>query len=136
MSSPSLRRFFRHGFLPQLLAFDACLQAGSVTRAAEELSLAQPTVSGLIRKLSESLGATLMKPRNGRMEATEAGRDVERLCAEIRDCLVRFEERREARELAAAVQVRARMLEATKARVMASRARAEISSATQGAWPD
>src|SRR6187401_3046479 len=99
MSSPSLRRFFRHGFLPQLLAFEACLRCGSVTRAAEELSLAQPTVSGMIRKLSETLGTTLMKPRNGRMEATELGHEVERLCAEIRDCLIRFEERREAREI-------------------------------------
>ena len=136
MSSPSLRRFFRHGFLPQLLAFEACLQNGSVTRAAEELSLAQPTVSGMVRKLSEALGATLMKPRNGRMEPTEAGRDVERLCAEIRDCLIRFEERREARELAAAVQVRARLLEATKLRVRASRERLDASAGKQGAWPD
>ena len=133
MSSPSLRRFFRHGFLPQLLAFEACVRAGSVTRAAEELSLAQPTVSGMVRKLSEALGATLMTPRNGRMEATEAGRDVERLCAEIRDCLIRFEERREAREMAAAVQVRARMLEASKARIRSAVPRFQVPSATQGA---
>jgi hypothetical protein len=31
--------------LPQLMAFEACVRLGSVTRAAEELSLAQPTVS-------------------------------------------------------------------------------------------
>ena len=136
MPSPSLRRFFRHGFLPQLLAFEACLRTGSVTRAAQQLSLAQPTVSGMVRKLSEALGATLMQPRNGRMEATEAGRDVERLCAEIRDCLIRFEERREARELAAAVQVRARLLEATKARMRDSAPRYGRSPGTQGAWPD
>jgi molybdenum-dependent DNA-binding transcriptional regulator ModE len=115
MSSPSTRRFFRHGFLPQLLAFEACLRTGSVTRAAEELSVAQPTISGMLRKLSETLGAPLLRPQNGRMEPTDAGRDVERLCAEIRDCLIRFEERRVASEIDAAVQVRARMMAYTRA---------------------
>ena len=35
-----------------VVAFEACVRHGSVTRAAEELSLAQPTVSCLVRKLS------------------------------------------------------------------------------------
>ncbi len=57
MPRARLRRYFRHGFFPQLLAFEACVRQGSVTRAAEELSLAQPTVSCLIRKLTETIGA-------------------------------------------------------------------------------
>ena len=98
MSSPSLRRFFRHGFLPQLLAFEACLQAGSVTRAAEELALAQPTISGLLRKLSETLGAPVLQARNGRMELTEAGHEAALLCHEILAALERHEARRVRRE--------------------------------------
>ena len=47
--------YFRHGLLPQLIAFDACLRLGGVSRAAEHLALAQPTVSGLIRRLSETV---------------------------------------------------------------------------------
>ena len=91
MARPRLRRYFRHGFLPQLIAFEACLRLGSVTRAAEELSLAQPTVSGLLRRLSETLGEPLLVARNGRMEPTEAGRKMALLCDEILDSLGRFD---------------------------------------------
>jgi len=83
MARTRVRRYYRHGFLPQLLAFEACARLGSVTRAAEELSLAQPTVSGLLRKLSDTMGAPLLQPRNGRMELTEAGREAAFLCYEI-----------------------------------------------------
>lgn len=91
MSRPRYRRYFRHGFLPQIIAFEACLRLGSVTRAAEELSLAQPTVSGLLRRLSETVGEPLLVCRNGRMEPTEAGRNMARLCDEILDSLGRFD---------------------------------------------
>jgi DNA-binding transcriptional LysR family regulator len=91
MARPRFRRYFRHGFLPQLIAFEACLRLGSVTRAAEELSLAQPTVSGLLRRLSETVGEPLLRCRNGRMEPTEAGRNMARLCDEILDSLGRFD---------------------------------------------
>ena len=94
MPRPRIRQFFRHGFLPQLLAFEACARLGSVTRAAEELALAQPTVSGMLRKLSDTIGHPVLQSRNGRMEVTEAGRDLLRLSAEMLDCLGRFEERR------------------------------------------
>jgi DNA-binding transcriptional LysR family regulator len=91
MSRPRYRRYFRHGFLPQVIAFEACVRLGSVTRAAEELSLAQPTVSGLLRRLSETVGEPLLESRNGRMEPTEAGRNMARLCDEILDSLGRFD---------------------------------------------
>ncbi len=94
------RRYFRHGFLPQLIAFEACLRLGSVTRAAEELSLAQPTVSGLLRRLSETVGEPLLVLRNGRMEPTEAGRNMARLCDEILDSLGRFDATRIGRQKA------------------------------------
>jgi len=89
-----LRRYFRHGLLPQLIAFEACLRLGGVTRAAHELALAQPTVSGLLSRLSETVGAPVLKTRGGRVELTEAGRDVALLCEEVLCSLNRFDQRR------------------------------------------
>ena len=94
MARPRLRTYFRHGLLPQLIAFEACLRLGGVTRAAEELAIAQPTVSGLLRKLSETIGEPVLLARGGRVELTEAGREVTLLCGEILDSLRRFDEKR------------------------------------------
>jgi DNA-binding transcriptional LysR family regulator len=86
--------YFRHGLLPQLIAFEACMRLGGVSRAAEHLALAQPTVSGLLRRLSETVGEPVLLARGGSVELTEAGRDVALLCAEMLAALSRFEERR------------------------------------------
>src|SRR5689334_18868795 len=80
MARPRFRRYFRHGLLPQLIAFEACLRLGGVTRAAEELALAQPTVSGLLRRLSDTIGEPVLQTKGGRVEATAAGGDVALLC--------------------------------------------------------
>jgi LysR family transcriptional regulator, low CO2-responsive transcriptional regulator len=96
MTRNPLRRYFRHGFFPQLVAFEACVRHGSVTRAAQELSLAQPTVSCLIRKLSETVGGPLLEPQGRRMEPTPLGRELLVLCEEVFDSVERFGERREA----------------------------------------
>jgi DNA-binding transcriptional LysR family regulator len=94
MPRSRLRRYFRHGLLPQLIAFEACLRLGGVTRAADELSLAQPTVSGLIRKLTETVGEPLLVARGGRIRLTKAGQEVAALCAEMLGALNRYDERR------------------------------------------
>jgi DNA-binding transcriptional LysR family regulator len=94
MARPRFRRYFRHGLLPQLIAFEACLRLGGVTRAAEELSLAQPTVSGLLRKLSETVGEPLLRSRGGRVELSHTGHDVAILCNEVLESLSRFDEKR------------------------------------------
>jgi DNA-binding transcriptional LysR family regulator len=94
MARSRLRRFFRHGLIPQLIAFEACVRLGGVTRAAHELSLAQPTVSGLLRKLSEAVGEPILHARAGRIELTDAGREVAILCQEVLGSLNRFEARR------------------------------------------
>ena len=94
MNRPRFRRFFRHGLLPQLIAFEACLRLGGVTRAAEELCLAQPTVSGLLKRLSDTFGAPLMHSRGGRIELTDTGHEVAELCRDILGTLERFEEKR------------------------------------------
>lgn len=90
-----MRRFFRHGLLPQLVAFEACVRLGSVTRAAEELCVAQPTVSCMLRKLGETFGAPLTVIRDRRVEATALGREVLMLCDDVFASFARFEERRE-----------------------------------------
>jgi DNA-binding transcriptional LysR family regulator len=96
MTRSPLRRFFRHGFFPQLVAFEACARHGSVTRAAEELSLAQPTVSCLIRKLSDTVGGPVLEPQGRRMAPTALGRELLALCDEVFDSVERFGERRAA----------------------------------------
>jgi DNA-binding transcriptional LysR family regulator len=80
--------------LPQLLAYEACIRHGSVTRAAEELSLAQPTVSCLIKKLSTTMGGALTMTRERRIEPTALGNEVLALCREVIDALGRFDQRR------------------------------------------
>jgi len=94
MPRARFRRFFRHGFLPQLLAFEAAVRLGSVTRAAEELCIAQPTVSTLLRKLSEAVGGPVTAIRDRRVEPTELGRQLLATCHEVMRALERFEERR------------------------------------------
>ena len=95
MPQSRLRRYFRHGLLPQMMAFEACVRLGSVTRAAEELSLAQPTVSCMLRKLSDTFGAPLTQMRDRRVEATPAGRELLELVGELLHSFERFEQRRE-----------------------------------------
>ena len=92
MARSRLRRYFRHGLLPQLIAFEACVRLGGVTRAADELSLAQPTISGLLRKLADTVGEPLLRARGGRIELTDDGRRVLVLCEEMLESLGRFEE--------------------------------------------
>ena len=79
----ALRRYFRHGLFPQLMAFEAVARLGSVTRAAEELHLAQPTVSTQLRKLSDALGVTLLEWTGREMRLTAAGSELHTACREL-----------------------------------------------------
>ena len=83
MSRVATRKFFRHGLLPQLLVFEAVARLGSVTRAAEELHLAQPTVSLQLRKLAETLGVVLLEPDGRRLRLTGAGHALQERCGEL-----------------------------------------------------
>lgn len=69
-----LRRYLRHGMLPQLAAFEAVLRLGSATRAAEALCIAQPTLSGHLRKLGDALGVRLFEIRGKQLVPTDAAR--------------------------------------------------------------
>ena len=66
-----------------LLYFYTVAREGSVTRAAEVLRLAQPTLSGQIRKLEEALGEQLFARDGRRLVLTESGQLVYRYADEI-----------------------------------------------------
>jgi DNA-binding transcriptional LysR family regulator len=88
-----MRRYFRHGLLPQLVALEACVRLGSVTRAADELCLAQPTVSCMLRKLADTFGGPLTVVRERRVEATALGLEVLGLAEDVIAAFERFDER-------------------------------------------
>jgi len=91
--SRNLRRYFRHGLLPQLFVFEAVARLGSVTRAAEELHLAQPTVSVQLKKLAQTLDVRLFERRGRQLHLTAAGVALREVCDEILRCLASAEAR-------------------------------------------
>ena len=88
-----IRRYLKHGMLPQLRVFEAVARLGSFTRAAEELHLAQPTVSIQIRKLTETIGVPLLEQGAKCVHPTEAGRQIYAAYQEIFGTLAAVEER-------------------------------------------
>ena len=60
----------------QLECFCAVARAGSFTRAAEELGIAQPSLSEQIAKLEHGLGAALFERLNRRIELTALGEAI------------------------------------------------------------
>jgi LysR family transcriptional regulator, low CO2-responsive transcriptional regulator len=96
MSRVRTRRLFRHGLLPQLIVFEAVARLGSVTRAAEELHLAQPTVSLQLKKLSRALEVQLFEQRGRKLHLTGAGQTLREECEALLQCLLRADERLDA----------------------------------------
>ena len=66
-----------------LLYFWAVARYGTMVRASAELRLAQPTLSGQIRRLEEVLGVKLFDRVGRRLVLTEVGRTVFRYADEI-----------------------------------------------------
>lgn len=93
MKHAALRRYFRHGTLTQLSVFEAVARHGSFTRAAEELHLAQPTVSIQMKKLATSLGLKLFEQCGRKVQLTEAGRELQASVQELFGQLGRLEGR-------------------------------------------
>ena len=91
METKRLRRYLRHGLMPQLAAFDAVMRLGSVTRASEALHMAQPTVSGHLRKLSDTLGVALFHCDGRRMLPTVPARALHEGTRDIFAALHRIE---------------------------------------------
>ena len=66
-----------------LLYFWTIARSGSVTSAAEELGLAQPTLSAQLKSLEESLGHRLFERVGRRLELTPRGHTVYRYADDI-----------------------------------------------------
>jgi LysR family transcriptional regulator, low CO2-responsive transcriptional regulator len=91
MPQTVVRRFLRHGMLPQLAVFESAARLGSFTRAAEELHLAQPTVSTQLKKLSDTLGVPLFEQIGKKVHLTPAGVALRAGCGELFAAFSRIE---------------------------------------------
>lgn len=81
----------RHATLRQLQVFEAVARLGSFTRAAEELFLAQPTVSMQLKKLADTLGLPLFEQVGIRIQPTDTGRELYAACQEVFHVLANLE---------------------------------------------
>ncbi len=96
MRHAAIRRYFRHGMLPQLMVFEAVARLGSFTRAGEELCLAQPTVSVQVRKLTETVGLPLFESPGRKVVLTDGGRELYETVQVLFRFFIAAEERLEA----------------------------------------
>ena len=92
MPQPNIRRYLRHGMLPQLSVFEAVARLQSFTRASEALHLSQPTISTQIKKLSETVDAILFEQIGKKIYLTPAGECLNRGCQEIFKQLSKMED--------------------------------------------
>lgn len=83
MPQGNIRRYMRHGTLPQLRVFEASARLGSFARAAEELHMAPPTASVQIKKLTSTLGVPLFEQVGRRIYLTEAGHRLYASCTDV-----------------------------------------------------
>ncbi len=77
----------------QLRAFEAAARLLSVTRAAEELHVSQPTVSVQLRELAAAVGEPLFETVGRRIRLTQAGEVLQQTVGELAGCWQRFESR-------------------------------------------
>jgi DNA-binding transcriptional LysR family regulator len=77
----------------QLRCFEATARLLSVTRAAQELHVTQPTVSVQLRELAQTIGEPLLDTSGRRVRLTQAGEALLATVADIRECWLRFDTR-------------------------------------------
>ena len=77
----------------QLRAFEAAARLLSVTRAAQELHVSQPTVSVQLRELSGLIGEPLFETVGRRICLTPSGEALVQTVDELAECWHRFETR-------------------------------------------
>ena len=92
MHQARIRRYLKHGMLPQLSVFEAVARHGSFTRAAEELYMAQPTVSIQVKKLTDTIGLPLHEQIGKRVHLTEAGRALYGACQDLFHRIIQAED--------------------------------------------
>lgn len=88
-SSTHLRRYLRHGRLPELAAFDSVMRLGHFGDAAAELHIAQSTLSGHLRKLADALEVCLFESQGRRRVPTPAAHTLHDAVADILAALQR-----------------------------------------------
>jgi len=93
MPHSRIRRYLKHGTLQQFSVFEAVARLGNFTRAAEELYMAQPTVSVQIKKLTETIGLPLFEQVGNHVHVTETGRELQVACGDIFQALGKIEDR-------------------------------------------
>jgi DNA-binding transcriptional LysR family regulator len=77
----------------QLRCFEAAARLLSVTRAAQELHVTQPTVSVQLRELASAIGEPLFEASGRRIRLTQAGEALQATVGELRECWERFDTR-------------------------------------------
>ncbi|MCE9661958.1 LysR family transcriptional regulator [Halomonas sp. M5N1S17] len=82
----------RHLTFRLLQVYVAVVRSGSVSEAARQLHLTQPTVSQQLKRLGEAVGEPLLESRRGRLVTTEAGTELYRASREVLDRFDDFED--------------------------------------------
>lgn len=77
--------------LHQLKVFETTARNGSFTKAAEELSITQPTVSSQIKQLTKTVGLPLFEQIGKRLYLTDAGTELLATCQAVFERLEGFE---------------------------------------------
>ncbi len=73
-----------------LIAFEALVQTGNMSRAAERLGLSQPALSWSLRQMEEKLGVTLFVRMKSGMALTHQGKILQKHAHELRNDWDRF----------------------------------------------
>jgi DNA-binding transcriptional LysR family regulator len=77
--------------LQQMRLFEAVARLGSITRAAEEVHLTQPSVSMQVRTLEDKIGTPLTELRGRTLGLTRAGEVVAAACRDVLGRLAEME---------------------------------------------
>jgi DNA-binding transcriptional LysR family regulator len=73
---PTRRQYYRQSRLKQLRAFCATARLGSMSRAAEALTLSQPSVSLQVRALEDEMDTILFERRGPKIDLTPEGQTL------------------------------------------------------------
>ncbi|NET38758.1 MAG: LysR family transcriptional regulator [Cyanothece sp. SIO1E1] len=80
-----------HATLHQLKVFETVARHGSFTRAAEELTLTQPTVSIQMKQLGKAVGMPLFEQIGKQLYLTDAGQELLATCQSVFEKLEQFD---------------------------------------------